>query len=253
MLLIIAAKSLSRRQRPDKARRVLLAPMDEATDRHQAWAYPISRWYIRPLAARLASLLVPTRLRPVHVTAYGMVLGLSACGLLLGQPPWTSLAAVLVLSAWFCDRMDGQLARQQNTVTPFGAWLDANVDEMLDISWHIATATLLAVQLQATWPWLLVLAFVSGKYLFMHSLATEEHFGVNPGTEETETVATPAAASLLRTVWHLPENADIRIHLLITALLTGCLATELAFVAGYYNLRWLVRYGLVARRLGSKR
>lgn len=253
MPLIIAAKRLSRRTRPDKGRRAPSASTDGTKDRHEAWAYPISRWYIRPLAARFASLLGPTRVRPVHVTTYGLALGLSACGLLLWQPVWTPLAAVLVLSAWFCDRTDGQLARQQDTVTPFGAWLDANVDELLDISWHMATAALLAVQLQATWPWLLVLAFVAGKYLFMQSLATEEHFGLNAETEDTEAVAASSAVSLLHTVWHLPGNADVRIHLLIAALLTGCLATELALVAGYYNLRWLVRYGLVARRLGGER
>ena len=193
-------------------------------------------------------MLIPTRVRPVHLTALGLLLGLSACGLLLWQPAATPLAAVLVLVAWFCDRTDGQLARQQNTVTPFGAWLDGNVDELLDVAWHVATAAVLAAQLQAMWPWLLVLAFVSGKYLFMHSLATEEHFDPNP---QGNPAATASAAGLLRSIWHLPGNADVRIHLLFVALLTGYLATELALVAGYYNLRWIVRFGLVARRLGE--
>jgi hypothetical protein len=51
----------------------------------------------------------------------------------------------------------------------------------------------------------------------------------------------------------LPGNADVRVHLLVLALATGYLGVELALVAVYYNLRWLVRYALVARRLGGVR
>ena len=58
---------------------------------------------------------------------------------------------------------------------------------------------------------------------------------------------------LLRTLYHLPGNADVRIHLLLVALCTGWLTAELALVALYYNLRWIVRYALVARRLGGVR
>jgi hypothetical protein len=57
----------------------------------------------------------------------------------------------------------------------------------------------------------------------------------------------------LRTLWHLPGNADVRLHLLIVALLGGWLTSELAVVAAYYNLRWIAGYLLVARRLGGER
>jgi hypothetical protein len=40
---------------------------------------------------------------------------------------------------------------------------------------------------------------------------------------------------------------------LLAALCTGWLTAELALVALYYNLRWIVRYALVARRLGGAR
>lgn len=252
MPLIMVAKILSRRTQPRTACGEDAAPMDRTCDRHQAWAYPVSRWYLRPLAAWFASRLVATQVRPVHLTAFGLIFGWTACGLLLWQPAWTPLAAMMVMGAWFCDRMDGQLARLQNTATPFGAWLDANVDELLDVSWHVAAAAVLAGRWHASWPWLLVLAFLAGKYLFLYSLATDGHFG---GSQDSETAATASASSagLLRTVWHLPGNADLRVHLLIVAWLTGCLAAELVLIAGYYNLRWIARYVLVARRLGGKR
>lgn len=250
MPLILVAKSLSKRARPSKARGEDAAPVDAACDRHQAWAYPISRWYLRPLAAWTASRLIATQVRPGHLTTFGLIFGWTACGLLLGQPAWAPLAALLVVGAWFCDRLDGQLARLQNTATPFGAWLDANVDELLDVSWHVAAAAVLASQWHASWPWLLVLAFLAGKYLFMYSLATDGQFGRLQGGATAETAPT-SSAGRLRTIWHLPGNADVRVHLLIAAWLSGCLAAELAFVASYYNLRWIVRYVLVARRRGG--
>ena len=59
--------------------------------------------------------------------------------------------------------------------------------------------------------------------------------------------------AVLRRLYHLPGNADVRLHLLVAALLTGWLAAELILVAVYYNLRWMARYVLVARRLGGVR
>jgi phosphatidylglycerophosphate synthase len=250
MPLILVAKSLSKRTRPNTARGEDAAPVDTVCDRHQAWAYPISRWYLRPLAAWTASRLIATQVRPGHLTAFGLIFGGAACGLLLYQPGWAPMAALLVVGAWFFDRLDGQLARLQNTATPFGAWLDANIDELLDVSWHVVAAAVLAGQWHASWPWLLVLAFLAGKYLFMYSLATDGHFG-GPKGDVTAGAAPSSSAGWLRTIWHLPGNADVRVHLLIAAWLSGCLAAELAFVASYYSLRWIARYVLVARRLGG--
>jgi hypothetical protein len=52
----------------------------------------------------------------------------------------------------------------------------------------------------------------------------------------------------MKTLYHLPANADVRAHLLIVAVAAGWLTTELALVAVYYNFRWVARYALLARR-----
>jgi phosphatidylglycerophosphate synthase len=158
------------------------------------------------------------------------------------------------LAAWFFDRADGQLARRQGTVTAWGAWLDANVDELLDVGLHAAVAASAASQMASNLPSLLLAAFLAGKYLFMHGVATEEHV---PRQSRAERDADPRPASrtarVLHAAYHLPGNADVRVHLLAAAMCTGWLSAELAIVAGYYNLRWVVRYLLVARRLGASR
>lgn len=212
--------------------------------------FPLSRFTVRPLAVWLACRLSSTRLRPVHVTIAGGIAALLATAVLscsLGPP---GVAALLVLAAWLCDRLDGELARRQGTASAWGAWLDANLDELADVGLHAGVTAAAAVQLGAAWPWGLFTAFVSGKYLFMYGLSSES----------TTAAEMPAAArrfnqrhAFLRSLYHLPANADVRVHALVLALAWNALVVELAWVAAYYNLRWIARYVLVARRLQGGR
>jgi hypothetical protein len=237
----------------------------------RARGYPISRWYVRPLAGWLAGVLTPTRVRPVHVTLCGLLLNMAAAATLAARPALAPLAAGLVLAGWFCDRLDGQLARRQGTVTRWGGWLDGNVDELADLALHTATAWAASRGLASSLPWFLLLAFLAGKYLFVYGLNLEEHVGSSrlpsrsrlPGGTTAHGSLLPSvphppgqprpARGAYRTLWHLPGNADFRLHLLILALLSGWLTVELAVVAAYYNLRWIAGYLLVARRLGGER
>jgi phosphatidylglycerophosphate synthase len=223
--------------------------LDEA---RRARCYPISRWWLRPAAGRLAALLVPTRVRPIHLTLCGLLFGCAAAVTILWWPEWSPLAAMLVLAAWFFDRADGQLARRQATVSRWGAWLDANVDEVLDVALHVAVAAAASARLGSPAPWLLLAAFLAGKHLFMYGLATEEHVAGDGHKSPNHAGEAPQPASRLRNAYHLPGNADVRVHVLAAALLTGWFLAELAFVAAYYNLRWIARYVLVARRLGLR-
>lgn len=224
-----------------------------AEESRRGCAYPISRWYVRPLAGCVARALAPTFVRPDHLTLGGLASATAAGTLLVLRPEAAPLAAGLVLLAWFFDRADGQLARLQATASAWGAWLDANIDELTDLGLHAAVACAAASLAGSAVPWWLLAGFLGGKYLFMYGLNTE---GRAPRARSAATppqglYPTPFAprVAFVRRLWHLPGNADVRMHLLILALLTGCLSAELAVVAGYYNLRWMARYVLVARRL----
>ena len=225
-------------------------PIDAPEERQRARRYPLSRWYLRPAAGLLAMVLTPTCIRPTHLTFCGLAAGLSAAGALLVGPVAWPLAALLVLLWWFLDRTDGQLARRQGTVTALGAWLDANVDELIDLTIHAALCGAIVRQTGWTAAWLLLIAFLGGKYLFMYGLALEEPLleanDARPSSDDSS-----SAIRWLRAAYHLPANADVRVHLLAASLLTGWLIAELAVVAVYYNLRWMARYVLVARRLGG--
>ncbi len=233
---------------PAGTRQVAAARRGDASQPQPVRSYPISRWYLRPAATWLAAALAPTAVRPVHLTACGLTAAAAATAVLVWRPQAMPLAALLVLTYWFFDRADGQLARRQQTVSAWGAWLDGNVDELADVALHVAAAAVVAAQVAAPWPWWLLIAFLAGKYLLMYGLALEEKRDAALFSEKGS-----VPFFWLRRAYHLPGNADVRVHLLVLALATGYLAAELALVAVYYNLRWLIRYALVARRLGGVR
>jgi phosphatidylglycerophosphate synthase len=212
--------------------------------------YPISRWYLRPLAGHLAAVLADTPVRPNWLSAAGLLAASAGAALLVCRPELQIAAALLVLLAWFFDRADGRLARLQGTASRLGAWIDANVDELVDLGLHVAVAAAASAQQQASWPWAILTAFLVGKYLFMYGLSVEEGLARRHAVTDA-----PASNSRgwLASVYHLPGNADVRIHLLALAVATGWLVPELALVAVYYNFRWIVRYALVSRRWGGLR
>lgn len=205
--------------------------------------YPISRWYLRPIASLAARRLATTGVRPWQVTVagFGCTL-LAAISIMTLSAPSVS-ACILILTAWFCDRLDGQLARRQGTASRFGAWLDANLDELADLTLQTAFAFAIAARMGSV-AWYLWGAFVVGKYLFMYGLAMEEATGGQAAAKVDD-----SSAGLMRWLYHLPANADVRVHLAAAAAFSGWLDVELAFVAAYYQWRWMARYFLVARRL----
>lgn len=210
--------------------------------------HPLSRWYLLPLADAAAKSLSPTWVRPWQITLAGLALAGCAVGALLaGWPSWT--AAVFVLAAWLCDRIDGKLARRQGSASSSGAWLDANLDELCDIGLHAAVAGAASQLTHTQLPWLLFAAFVAGKFLFFHAreepAPRSEIRAVEPSTT---TALRQDRVGRLRGLLNLPGNADVRAHLLAAALALNWLLAELVLVAAYYNLRWLVRYAAVAGR-----
>lgn len=216
--------------------------------------YPLSRWYARPLALAIASYGARHGWRPAWFTWANLALALLAAGLLTPATPTACwLAAAGVWLAWLCDRVDGALARAARCESAWGAWLDGNIDEATDLIWQAAVAWT-AMALGYAWAGYAFAAFVSGKYLFLHSLQAPEG-AVNSTTPNG--AITPPRLSLLANLYHLPANADVRLHLLLAALIAAawlpvCLPIELVLCAAYYHFRWLARFALVYRRLSPR-
>jgi len=242
-------------------------PIEAADDAHRrreqvrARRYPISRWYLRPAADRMAALLAPTAVRPVHLTLCGLAAAAGAVGLLVFYQAMLP-AAGLILAAWFFDRTDGLLARRQSTDGRYGAWLDANVDELVDLALHVAIAVMLvrSDSSAASWAYPVLVAFCGGKHLFMYGLAMEDSIARNSSKESTESEESvehrkrrSRLVGLIHAIYHLPANADVRVHLLVVLTAIGRADVALCFAAAYYNMRWIVRHLLVYRRWGTVR
>ncbi|MGE0608838.1 MAG: CDP-alcohol phosphatidyltransferase family protein [Pirellulales bacterium] len=218
--------------------------------------YPLSRWWLRPLATWVAAQLAFTSCRPWHVTLVGLMLAATAAAVIVWHAAGSCWAAALILAAWLCDRIDGPLARRLGTASPRGAWLDANIDELVDLGLHVAIAAAAASRMQSSWPWGLLAAFLLGKYLFMYGMQLEAAVtpaaapAFNARPSESPSGRSPGRFHrLVRGLYHAPANADVRIHLLAACVAANGLLVALAWPALYYNFRWMARYVLVCRRL----
>ncbi|MEZ6069142.1 MAG: CDP-alcohol phosphatidyltransferase family protein [Pirellulales bacterium] len=220
--------------------------------------HPISRWYLVGAVVSLSRRLAATAVRPWHLTIAGAALVASAVTLLVIRPEAYMFAAPLVWGGWLMDRLDGAVARRQRSTSRWGAWLDANLDEAGDLALQLGVASAAAAQWPATAAtvWGLLVVFIAAKYLLVYGISTEGQFASAPHPDSfMDELPQPSDRDAPRHAWralyHLPGNADVRLHLLLAALLTGWLWAELALVAAYYALRVVVRYILVARRLAG--
>ncbi|MBN2216905.1 MAG: CDP-alcohol phosphatidyltransferase family protein, partial [Pirellulales bacterium] len=172
-------------------------------EKASAARHPISRRYIVPAAERVARRLATSWVRPVHLTLAGLAAAGGAVAVLLFWPAAGVWAAALVAASWFFDRADGMLARRQGSASAWGAWLDANVDELVDVALHAGTASAASRLSGSPLPWLLLAAFLGGKYLFFHGLKDQD-------AAAAATIAPDApgeVSGFWRRCYHLPGNA----------------------------------------------
>jgi hypothetical protein len=116
--------------------------------------------YGRPVAKVIAKSLKHTSFTPIHVTIMFVIAGLIAITCLLNQYYWATLFFLLLKS--ILDAADGELAREKNTPSHTGRYLDSVSDIILNLLilitiWHVTDGsiwlTLLAffgIQLQGT-------------------------------------------------------------------------------------------------------
>lgn len=236
-----------------------------AEERRRAANYPISRWCWRPLAARFAAWLAERGVAPTTLTLANLGCGLLACAVLIVWPQATLIAATLFLLAWICDRTDGQLARRQASASRSGAWLDANVDELIDVAGKAAAAYAVSLNIAGEAAWLAFALFAAGKYLTMYSLMSAEAgsaLDAPASIASRSTIPTRTSTNHERFVFdwrslasarRWPANADVRLHAFLLALAAAtwfppAIVIETAFFGAYYLLWALARLAFVPQR-----
>ena len=115
--------------------------------------------FFRPLGARLATALAPTRVSPDQVTLWSLVIGLVAGHLFVYTDPWlNALGFVLFIVSDIADSADGQLARMRGTSTRFGRILDGLSDSARFVNLYVHLAIRLALFSGWHWPTAVALA-----------------------------------------------------------------------------------------------
>lgn len=116
--------------------------------------------YGRPVAKVIAKSLKHTSFTPIHVTIMFVVAGCIAIACLLHQYYWATLFFLLLKSV--LDAADGELAREKNTPSHTGRYLDSVSDIILNLMilitiWHVTDgsiwltlAAFFGLQLQGT-------------------------------------------------------------------------------------------------------
>lgn len=89
----------------------------------------------RPISLSISWLLVHTPIRPNHVTAFDILLGIFA-GYLMARGDWTTLAlgALLMQLVSIFDGIDGELARVKLLMSPWGERFDSMGDDVIKMA-----------------------------------------------------------------------------------------------------------------------
>jgi len=98
---------------------------------NQTYAHALARIFVRPLLG--------TWVRPNHLTALRLIVGLAACALLaVGSRTTAAWSGVLWIVTCVLDRADGELARMGDLRSESGKVLDYYSDMILDALWFLA-------------------------------------------------------------------------------------------------------------------
>jgi phosphatidylglycerophosphate synthase len=120
--------------------------------------------FFRPLGARLAVALAPTRVSPDQVTLWSLAIGLVAGHLFVYTNPWlNALGFVLFILSDIADSADGQLARMRGTSTRFGRILDGVSDSARFVNLYAHLAVRLA--LFGGWHWSMAIGLAAAALL----------------------------------------------------------------------------------------
>lgn len=114
--------------------------------------------FFRPIGARIAYALAPTRVSPDQVTFWSLIVGLIAGHLFVyASVPLNALGFALFIASDLLDSADGQLARIRGTSTRLGRILDGVSDGARFVNLYVHLAIRLAI---GGWPagWAVALA-----------------------------------------------------------------------------------------------
>lgn len=116
---------------------------------------PVSRWLNRYLSLAVTRLLLDTRVTPNQMTVVATLIGVAGVAAVFSST-WAGVGvgAVLVQLQSILDGCDGEIARLKFQASPFGAWLDNVLDDLVNAAFGLALGVAAAALLgQPLWKW----------------------------------------------------------------------------------------------------
>src|SRR5262249_24879401 len=124
---------------------------------------PVSRYVNRPISLSVTRLLINTPITPNQMTIVATLIGVAGIAAVWSST-WTGVAlgAILVNLQSILDGCDGEIARLKFQTSPFGAWLDTVLDDLVNTAYGLALGVAAANLLgEPLWRWLGISAAVA--------------------------------------------------------------------------------------------
>jgi phosphatidylglycerophosphate synthase len=207
---------------------------------------PIGKYTVRPAAMLLARILAKTAITPNQITAAGLVTGIISAALItFGQKYTIAAGGIVILLFWMLDMTDGQVGRLKNMCSDFGAWFDANTDQIVENLLYISISVGGYLHTNNTIYLLIGIFIFSGKFMYFQILLSRQSLLAKSngkyGPALVESVKRDKHNLFISTFlfWC---NYDVRIHFLSLCALINRLEYALIFYAVYFNFRWMMAY-----------
>ena len=131
-----------------------------------------SKWLLDKIVAAIAA----TGINPNLLTFLGLVVNFAAAAFFAVGGFRTG--AIIIFCAGFLDMLDGQVARRQNRVTPFGAFYDSTLDRYADMALYMGLLVYYSVSGRT--PYVVLAALCAGSRRIAHPLVQSGFYGT-PG------------------------------------------------------------------------
>ncbi|MBN1405547.1 MAG: CDP-alcohol phosphatidyltransferase family protein [Candidatus Omnitrophica bacterium] len=224
--------------------------------------YPISRYYIRPWAQKIAVFLSWFSITPNQVTMVSFACGILGAYFLLFEGLHNCILAAVLY--WLCvllDHVDGYLARLKKLQSSFGAYLDTMTGMIVWLLIFISISYRLSVANNTNLYLIYGLIFIFADYIFNYTIVLKKLYDTDQ-KNSWEVIAASSSGKLsiiriFKTIISYMDDMDLRIHFVLICILFNKLAYPFYYHIIYINLRWIMnmanewlKYRAVSQKAG---
>lgn len=202
--------------------------------------YPIARYYLVPLAQKIAFLLSKYNFSPNFVTFVNAGVGVVICYFFLINK-FLALNCFLILLWWTLDHADGHLARLLKKQTPLGEFLDSFLGSAIWHAMHLFIAFGLYFFTHLSLYLILGIFYMYGNFMYARSNALRIKMK-SEKNQSSISVSRNEKLHMIKKAISLMDDTDVRIHLLSFVSFFKLPVVSLIYNTVYFNFRWMINF-----------